>query len=95
MAGKNFIAKKKKKPGQLHRDLHLPQGQKIPEAKLRAAAKRGGKVGARARFAETLKGISAKRKTKAHKNGRLTPAGKHDVKMMAGRMLNYGKGKAN
>lgn len=52
-----FIQKAIKRPGQLHRDLGVPQGEKIPEAKLRAAAKRGGKVGERARFAETLKGM--------------------------------------
>lgn len=57
MAAKKFIDKAIKKPGQLHRDLGVPQGEKIPEGKIRAAAKRGGKVGQRARFAETLKGL--------------------------------------
>lgn len=47
-----------KKPGQLHRDLGVPQGQKIPASKLAAAAKRGGKVGQRARLAQTLKGMN-------------------------------------
>jgi len=51
----NFIQGAIKKPGQLHRDLGVPQGEKIPEAKLNAAAQRGGKVGQRARFAKTLK----------------------------------------
>ena len=51
---KNFIKKAIKKPGQLHRDLGVPQGKKIPAAKIAAAAKKGGKVGERARFAETL-----------------------------------------
>lgn len=46
-----------KKPGQLHRDLGVPQGEKIPQAKLDAAAKQGGKVGERARFAEKLEGF--------------------------------------
>jgi hypothetical protein len=55
--GKNFIAKAIKKPGQLHRDLGVPQGQKIPAGKMAAAAQKGGKVGQRARFAETLKGM--------------------------------------
>lgn len=54
---KKFIAGAIKRPGQLHRDLGVPQGKKIPEAKLEAAAERGGKVGQRARFAETLKGM--------------------------------------
>lgn len=52
---KNFIQKAIKKPGQLHKDLGVPQGQKIPASKLAAAAKKPGKVGQRARFAETLK----------------------------------------
>jgi hypothetical protein len=54
MAGK-WIKKAIKKPGQLHRDLGVPQGQKIPASKLAAAAKKGGKVGQRARLAKTLK----------------------------------------
>lgn len=53
----NFIQKAIKKPGQLHRDLGVPQKQTIPVSKLAAAAKRPGKVGQRARFAETLKGM--------------------------------------
>jgi hypothetical protein len=53
--GKQWIAGAIKRPGQLHRDLGVPQGQKIPAAKLAAAGKRGGKVGARARLAKTLK----------------------------------------
>lgn len=61
MAGKNFIKGAIKKPGQLHRDLGVPQGQKIPSSKLEAAEKRPGKIGERARFAETLKGIRSKR----------------------------------
>jgi hypothetical protein len=55
MAAKKFIAKAIKKPGQLHKDLGVPQGKKIPAKKLAAAAKKKGKVGQRARFAETLK----------------------------------------
>jgi len=55
MAGGKWIQKAIKKPGQLHRDLGVPQGQKIPAAKLAAAAKRPGKIGQRARFAQSLK----------------------------------------
>lgn len=54
------IKKAIKKPGQLHRDLKVPQGQKIPVAKIKAAAKKGGKVGQRARFALTLRKINSK-----------------------------------
>lgn len=52
---KKFIAGAIKKPGQLHKDLGVPQGKKIPVAKLNDAAKKPGKVGQRARFAKTLK----------------------------------------
>jgi hypothetical protein len=55
---KKWIAGAIKRPGQLHRDLGVPQGQKIPAAKVAAAAKRPGKVGQRARLAETLKGMN-------------------------------------
>lgn len=51
----NWIKGAVKKPGQLHRDLGVPQDKPIPSGKLAAAAKRGGKVGQRARFAQTMK----------------------------------------
>jgi len=49
-----FIQKAIKKPGQLHKDLGVPQGEKIPKSKIKAAEKGGGKVAQRARFADTL-----------------------------------------
>jgi hypothetical protein len=52
---KKWIAGAIKKPGALHRQLGVPQGKKIPEKKLAAAAKKGGKMGQRARLAKTLK----------------------------------------
>jgi hypothetical protein len=56
MAGKRrWISKAIKHPGQLHRDLGVPQGEKIPAKKLAAAAKKPGKLGKRARLAQTLK----------------------------------------
>ena len=55
MAGKNFIAGAIKKPGALHKEMGIPQGQKIPAAALATAAKAGGKLGERARFAQTLR----------------------------------------
>jgi hypothetical protein len=61
MAKKLNIKKAIKKPGQLHRDLGVPQGEKIPQSKINAAAKKGGKVGARARFAKTLKKVRGKK----------------------------------
>lgn len=44
-----------KKKGELHKDLGVPQDKKIPNSKLRAAAKKKGKVGQRARFALNVK----------------------------------------
>ena len=53
--GKNFIQKAIKKPGALHKELGVSKGKKIPAKKLAKAAKAGGKLGQRARLAETLK----------------------------------------
>lgn len=44
-----------KKPGALHKQLGVPEGEKIPAKKLAKAAEKGGKLGKRARLAETLK----------------------------------------
>tara|TARA_R100001244_G_scaffold107278_3_gene79561 strand:- start:1094 stop:1273 length:180 start_codon:yes stop_codon:yes gene_type:complete len=57
---KKWIKKAIKKPGQLRKDLGIKKGQKIPAAKLNAAAKRKGKVGQRARLAKTLKRMRKK-----------------------------------
>jgi hypothetical protein len=46
-----------KKPGALKKELGVKAGQKIPAKKLAAAAKKPGKMGQRARLAETLKGM--------------------------------------
>jgi hypothetical protein len=43
-----------KKPGALREQLGVKKGEKIPKAKLAAAAKKGGKLGQRARLAITL-----------------------------------------
>ena len=52
---KNWIAGAVKHPGALHKQLHVPAGEKIPAGKLNAAAEKGGKLGQRARLAKTLK----------------------------------------
>lgn len=57
MATKNWIKDAIKKPGSLHEQMGIPKGQKIPAKKLAAAAKKPGKLGQRARLAETLKGF--------------------------------------
>lgn len=46
-----------KHKGSLHKELKVPMGKKIPEKKLEKAAKAPGKLGQRARLAETLKGL--------------------------------------
>ena len=45
------------KPGALHAQLGVPAGEKIPAKKLAKAAQAGGKLGQRARLAQTLKGF--------------------------------------
>ena len=54
---KNWIAGAIKKPGALHEQMGVPKGEKIPAAKLAKAAKAPGKLGQRARLAQTLKGF--------------------------------------
>jgi hypothetical protein len=56
--GKNWIAGAIKKPGALHKSLGVPMGEKIPAKKLSEAAEKGGKLGKRARLAQTLKRLS-------------------------------------
>ncbi len=51
---KKFIQKAIKKPGSLRKSLGVKKGKTIPKAKLKAAAKKSGKLGQRARFAITL-----------------------------------------
>lgn len=55
MAKKNWIAGAIKHPGALHKQLHVPQGKKIPAKTLSRAASKGGTLGRRARLAQTLK----------------------------------------
>lgn len=54
---KNFIAGAIKKPGALRAQLGAKPGKPIPAKKLAAAAKKPGKLGARARLAQTLKNL--------------------------------------
>lgn len=53
--GKKWIAGAIKKPGALHKQLGVPEGEKIPAGKLEKAAEESGKMGKRARLAKTLK----------------------------------------
>ena len=47
-----------KKKGQLHKDLGVPQDEKISKKDLEAAAKKKGKVGQRARMALNLRNLN-------------------------------------
>ena len=53
----NWIQDAIKKPGALRQELGVKEGKNIPAKKLAAAAKKPGKLGQRARLAETLKGM--------------------------------------
>jgi hypothetical protein len=50
-----FIKEAIKKPGALRKSLGVKKGEKIPAKKLAAASKAPGKMGQRARLAQTLK----------------------------------------
>lgn len=50
-----WIQKAIKKPGALRSALGVKEGKPIPAKKLAAAAKKPGKMGQRARLAQTLK----------------------------------------
>ena len=63
MTDTRWISKAIKHPGALRKELKVPAGEKIPAKKLASAAKKPGKVGQRARLAQTLGKMShAKRK---------------------------------
>jgi len=53
--GAKWIQRAIKHPGALHKQLGIPEGKKIPAGTLASAAEKGGKLGRRARLAETLK----------------------------------------
>jgi len=56
MAKEHWIAGAIKHPGALHKELHVPEGKKIPAKKLKAAEhSKNPKLKKRANLAETLK----------------------------------------
>jgi hypothetical protein len=57
-----WIQKMHMKKGALHKEMGVPEGKKIPAKKLDKASKAGGKLGKRARLAETLEGLHHKKK---------------------------------
>ena len=52
---KKWIQGAIKNPGALRKELGAKPGKNIPAGKLEAAASKGGKLGKRARLAQTLK----------------------------------------
>lgn len=93
--GGNWIEGAIKHPGALHKELHVPEGKKIPEKKLEKAAHAGGKEGKRARLAETLKGLHRADGGSAVATGKLEgtrPTGGREAHAHGGRA---GKGKMN
>jgi len=50
----NFIQKAIKKPGALRKQMGVKKGETIPAKELATAAKKPGKLGQRARFAQLL-----------------------------------------
>lgn len=61
MAKEFWIQKAIKKPGSLRASLGVKKGKNIPAKKLSSAAKKGGKIGKRARLAMTLKKLSKRK----------------------------------
>ena len=72
---KKWIQKAIKHPGALHKQLGVPEGEKIPAGKLSAAAKKGGKLGQRARLAQTLKGMHEETETVFEADTTMAPKG--------------------
>lgn len=58
---KNWIAGAIKKKGALRKSLGVKKGKDIPKEKLEKAAKKPGKLGRRARLAETLSRLRKKK----------------------------------
>ena len=54
-SSKQWIKSAIKKPGALKKSMGVKEGQKIPAGKLAKAAKAPGKMGQRARLAQTLR----------------------------------------
>lgn len=68
---KKWIQKTGMEKGALHRHLNVPEGQKIPEEKIRAAANsKNPKIAKEAHLAMTLKGLHHTKEKKKHVNVR-------------------------
>jgi hypothetical protein len=62
MGRKKWIGEIHMKKGALHRQMGIPEGEKIPKDKLEAASKKGGVLGHRANLALTLGNMRHKKK---------------------------------
>jgi hypothetical protein len=62
MAKDHWIQDAVKNKGALHKKLKVPEGKKIPESKIKAAEKKGGKIAKEAHLADTLKSFHKKGK---------------------------------
>jgi hypothetical protein len=61
---KMFIQNAIKRPGALHKALHIPIGEKIPEKKIKKAEhSKNSRIRKEANFAETLKNIRTHKKS--------------------------------
>lgn len=58
---KKWIKEAIKKPGALRKAMGVKEGENIPKGKLKAAAKKPGKMGQRARLAMTLSKMKKKK----------------------------------
>lgn len=86
---KFWISKAIKKPGALHSELGISQGKKIPAKTLASAAQKGGKIGKRARLAQTLKGFHSKKR----KIGIADDFGVNKVKEPDQKLMSYKRAK--
>lgn len=69
VAKKNWIEDATKNKGGLHKSLGIAQDKKIPKSKIRAAAKKKGKVGKQARLAATLEKLGIAKEAAGGKPG--------------------------
>jgi hypothetical protein len=92
--GKHWIAGATKNKGALHRALGVPEGKKIPAAKMRRAEHaKSGKVRKEAALAETLKGMHHKRGgMKKFAVGGVVSAGEYAVPKAPSPMYKYARG---
>lgn len=71
MPGKKWIKKATQNKGALHRHLGVPEGEKIPEAKLKSAANSSNStIRKEANLAMTLKGMHHGKEEKKTRTGK-------------------------